>query len=313
MSTRWWIGTYGPDTQDGSGAGVYEATAEADSFAAPRLIAELASPTWLRRRGDEVWAALEGSEAVAILRDPDGSPVRRIPSGGGWPCHLTVLGEHVVVTAYADGRVVLLGERGPVQTLEADGSGPRPEQDGPHAHASLVLGDTLLTADLGADLVRVHRIAGDRLERTGGIAFPPGTGPRDLSLLPDGGVLVLGELDGTLHLLRDGAIAASAAMPGWVEGDHAAAIGIRGPFVYAGVRGSDRIAVLRLDGDALTPVIDVATGGRWPRHLAVDGARLHVANQHSHDVTTFRIGDDGIPVRTGSLAVPSPAFLLPLD
>ncbi|HTN59317.1 MAG TPA: beta-propeller fold lactonase family protein, partial [Protaetiibacter sp.] len=54
----------------------------------------------------------------------------------------------------------------------------------------------------------------------------------------------------------------------------------------------------------------VPSGGSWPRHLLVDGELLHVANQISNAVATFRIGADGIPVPLATTAAPSPTCVI---
>ena len=55
------------------------------------------------------------------------------------------------------------------------------------------------------------------------------------------------------------------------------------------------------------------SGGDWPRHLVVDGDFVHVANQRSSTVATFRIGVGGALTPVGTpVAVPSPTHLLPL-
>jgi hypothetical protein len=57
----------------------------------------------------------------------------------------------------------------------------------------------------------------------------------------------------------------------------------------------------------------VSCEGDWPRHHVVDGAFLHVANQLSNSIASFHIGSDGVPVYAGSIAAPSPSFLLRVD
>lgn len=314
MST-WWIGTYDPSVQNGTGRGIYRAESNPDgTLGEPELLHELPSPSYLLADGDRVVAALEGLGQLAAIRD--GAVKTRVGAGGTFPCHLSVLADRVVVANYGDGAVAVVGDGGPEQVLAGHGSGPHPAQDGPHAHASLLVdASTALTTDLGADLVHVHAVRGTVLERTASVALPAGTGPRDLALHPSGAILVLGELDGSLHALRRAgeqlAVEASASLPGFAAGSHAAAIAMRSDLIYAGVRGANRIAVLRLSQGGLVPVTDVDCGGDWPRHLVLDGDLLHVANQRSHGIASLRIGADGVPVLIGEpTGVPSPAFLL---
>jgi 6-phosphogluconolactonase (cycloisomerase 2 family) len=61
-------------------------------------------------------------------------------------------------------------------------------------------------------------------------------------------------------------------------------------------RGPDTVATYRWDGVAAELIAEVPTGGEWPRHLALLGDHLYVANERSHTVTTFRVDPDtGIP------------------
>jgi 6-phosphogluconolactonase (cycloisomerase 2 family) len=58
---------------------------------------------------------------------------------------------------------------------------------------------------------------------------------------------------------------------------------------------------------------EVATGGAWPRHFAINGAFLAVTNQGSDSVVTFRLDHmTGLPTPTGDiLATRTPACVLP--
>ena len=110
----------------------------------------------------------------------------------------------------------------------------------------------------------------------------------------------------------------------WVDGDHAAVLAVHssGRFLYAGLRCSVRIAVIRFSD--LSPVTAIPYGGHWPRHLCVIPASvihgrlradlLLVANQLSSTVAAFRLdAATGIPHPLGSpLDVASPTFLLPV-
>jgi 6-phosphogluconolactonase (cycloisomerase 2 family) len=176
----------------------------------------------------------------------------------------------------------------------------------------------VLTLDLGADRLHVHeRGTGGSHTRVDSLALPAGTGPRDLHALPSGELALLGEWSCEVLVLdpagREFEIMQILTLPGATPGqDQAAALGVSvdGRFLYAGIRGADRIAVIALDDDGLRAVDSVPSGGRWPRHLLVDGELLHVANQLSNVIATFRIGADGIPVPLATTATPSPTCVI---
>jgi 6-phosphogluconolactonase (cycloisomerase 2 family) len=179
----------------------------------------------------------------------------------------------------------------------------------------------VLSVDLGADRLHVHRWIDGLLERIDSVALPAGTGPRDLIELPGGELGLLGELSCELLLLEPVGDAYEVvqilALPGATPGaDLASALGLSpdGRHLYAGVRGVNRIAIIELEADGAIAVGWVDSGGDWPRHLVVDGGLLHVANQHSSAVATFRMGAGGSLTLVGSpVAVPSPTHLLPLS
>lgn len=331
MTAQWWVGGYGQDL-DGTGTGIGLVRARADgTLEHLGDLAAVTSPSWLIESGDHLYAAIEGSGRVDSFRRDGLSLVHdgSVSSGGSLPCHLTVVGSELVVANYADGPVGMIGLTADravdelVQVLPGEGSGPRPTQSGPHAHATFLVDDsTVLSLDLGADRIHVHRLESGRLMRAASIALPAGTGPRDIARHPSGLLYVLGELSGELFVFEwvGGMLelVSSAALPGAVEGDHGAAIafGGGGRFVYTGLRGSHRVSVLRAsdDGRALEPIGWVPSEGEWPRHLVVHEDVLHVANQLSNSIASFRLGVDGMPTLIGEPTfVPSPAYLLPVS
>ena len=61
-------------------------------------------------------------------------------------------------------------------------------------------------------------------------------------------------------------------------------------------RGPDTVSVFAWEPEGGTLVAEVATGGEWPRHVALLGDHLYVANERSHNVTVFRVDPDtGLP------------------
>lgn len=322
-----WVGGYGED-MSGTLSGILAMrTTDAGTLELVGTAVETPSPSYLVQRGDHVYAVAEGAGTVESFRRSgehglvrDGSAA----SGGTWPCNLEFVAGGIAVANYFDGSVALVGVddsgavTGLLETEQGEGSGPDERQQGPHAHAVFAVDDdTLLSLDLGADRVNVHRAG---LAVAASLALPPGTGPRDIVRHPSGLLYVLGELGNTLTVLRwTGAeleVVSSASVPGALEsGDDGAGISIGpgGRYVYTGLRGSHRVAVLRAsdDGAELEPVGWVSSEGEWPRGHAVDGNVLHVANQVSNSIASFRLGSDGMPsLIAAPTAVPSPNYLL---
>ncbi|TQL47868.1 6-phosphogluconolactonase (cycloisomerase 2 family) [Homoserinimonas aerilata] len=287
------------------------------------VVATMSSPSYLARAGSVLYAADEAEGRVAAFRIEAGNaltPLGSLATSGAHPCHLSVAGRMLLAANYGDGSVDVfsLHDDGSllehVQRLPGEGSGPLPQQDGPHAHSTLVLpSGGVLSADLGADRVYLHDASSGRLWRTGHLELPPGTGPRDLLLLGDR-VLLLGEFGSRIHEIVDGQLVRSGELvTDAVPGDQAAglAVGPGGRFLYAGLRGSNRIAVV--DAHSLVPVAAVSCEGDWPRHLTVVDGLLLVSNQLSGTVSRFELDAvSGLPrLLERPAMVPSPTFLLP--
>ncbi|NDU76374.1 beta-propeller fold lactonase family protein [Actinomadura sp. DSM 109109] len=332
-----WVGTY--TGAAGGGAGIYRVVRAADgTLRADGLAAEAVCPSYLavHPAKDVLYAVREEDRGGVAAYEVAGSRLKETGArdAGALPCHLSVSpdGGHLLVADYGSGTVRAYpldsagGLAGDPDVAAGHGSGPRTDrQEGPHAHMTVFAPDgTVLTTDLGADLVRSFRIEGGALRPAGETALPAGCGPRHLAVHPSGHVHVLTELAASVLVLRPAGgyahlevVAESPATAGPAgDGAQGAAIGIGegGRYVYTSVRGTDVVTAHRvLDGGAaLAPVADVPSGGHWPRDLYVDGAWMHVANERSDAISTFRIGPDGVPVPAGPpLRVPSPVCVVP--
>ncbi len=322
--TNWWVGGYGDDMKGTIPGIMAMRSTDVGTLELVGTAVETASPSYLTQRGDHVYAVAEGAGRVDSFRragehllERDGSS----PSGGTWPCSLEFFEGAIAVANYFDGSVGLVGVdgRGAVTSLlesaAGSGSGPHERQNGPHAHAVLALDETtLLSVDLGSDRVLVH---GRGLSAGASVSLPAGSGPRDIVRHPSGLMYVLSELSHELFVLRwTGSaleIVSSVVVPGAMEGDADSAISVWGSYVYTGLRGSNRLSILRSsdDGTVIEPLGWVASEGDWPRHHAVDGNVLHVAHELSNSVASFRLGADGVPSLIAEpTAVPSPNYLL---
>ncbi|MDG4767400.1 lactonase family protein [Solwaraspora sp. WMMD406] len=342
--TTVYLGCYTADG-DGRGAGIMRARRDPATgwLEPPTVVARTASPSFLARhpRQRVLYAVSEVEQGAvgAWSVDDEGElhPLGSQDTGGSSPCHLAVAGTggHLVSANYGSGGVAVhpLTDTGAVEPRsdlrQHTGSGPDSgRQEGPHAHmvSPDPGGPGLYVVDLGADAV--HRYLLD--PATGTLAEPdpasptrPGGGPRHLARHPAGGhAYLVGELDasvtayeidGTGGLVERERVAASAEH-GPVQPSE---IAVRpdGRFLYVANRGVDTIAVFDL-ADAAAPryVAEVSTGGRWPRHFAVIGPHLYVANERSDSIGVYVIDDSsGVPVALGdSVPVLTPTCVLPV-
>ncbi|MGJ8721439.1 MAG: lactonase family protein [Salinibacterium amurskyense] len=326
-ASTWLVGGFGPDMEcESEGISVMHSRADG-SLELSHLAAAVPSASFLVVDGAKVYSTLEGSGQVAAF-DRDGetlSEASLTASGGQYPCHITVNGGTVIAANYGTGTLGVIdageasGVLGTRQVVETTGIGPRPQQEGPHAHSSLFVDDhTVFSLDLGADRIRIFSYSNFALEQTDEVTLPAGFGPRDIVARPGNLFYVLGELgcgfmvfewkDRQLHKL------CSIALPGAIEGDQASAIAISDDarHVYVGVRHSNLIAVLTIaeDGRSVAPLTAVSCEGNWPRHIILDDGVLHVCNQFSNEIASFRIDDNGIPqLITAPTRVLSPTYL----
>lgn len=299
------------------------------------LAARTPSPSFLTRHPSRpvLYAANEldtGTvSAFAVAADGSLTELAVRATGGAHPCHVAVTadGRFLLAANYSSGSVSVHpldaeghpGERADLLTL--DGRGPDPDrQEGPHAHmvAPDPDGPDVLVVDLGSD--RVWRVgldpaSGRFTELRPAIESPPGTGPRHLRRAPDGAVLLVGELAADLSWYRPGLnpagrVAATTAAGTTYPSE--LAFSADGRFVYVANRGPDTVSVFAWGGAGAEPVGEVPTGGTWPRHLALMGDHLYVANERSHTVTVFRIDpDSGLPWEPGdAISQSSPTCVL---
>lgn len=250
------------------------------------------------------------------------SPMGGQPTSGALLCHLAATDQWLYASNYGTGQVDVFpldaaGKIGPLhQSLLSSGSGPKPEQDGPHAHSTLAFGDTAITADLGTDRVNVYRWNEGQLGLESSIELPAGTGPRDFAVSPTAGkVYVIGELGGAIFTLGGGRNlqVMKAGSSGAAPGDHAAGLVVdaTGRFLYTALRGTNRIVAI--NAETLEPIADLSSGGDGPRGLCIVGNLLFVANQNSGSVVAYQLDQQsGIPMMVGSpLLLDSPTCLLP--
>lgn len=203
----------------------------------------------------------------------------------------------------------------------AEGETARPSR----AHEAVFLpGGLVATTDLGFDAVRFWRAGATALTPLQQVALPKGSGPRHMVWHPSGHLYVVTELSCELFVLApaaDGTWRVAGGSPlgaGTLPGDSAAELAASrdGEFLYAGVRGSNTLATLRVRGagESVAPVALVDAGVNWPRHHVVVRDTLLVAGQLSDEVASLSLDlRTGVPGRVRHRTpAPSPTCLLPV-
>lgn len=248
-------------------------------------------------------------------------------SEGADPCHLSVDQKRrcVLVANYTSGNVAVLPIRGDgsldkaIDVEQHQGSGPREQQKGPHAHCIKLdrFNRHAFSADLGNDQVMIYRFnpATSKLEAAAqpSVTLHSGAGPRHLAWHPNSNFLyVINELDSSLTSFKYdsargtlSAFESVSTLPHDFSGTSYCAdvhVSSSGRFVYGSNRGHNSIVVFAVDPQTsrLQLVEHVSTEGKWPRNFTIDpaGRFLLVANQHTDNVVVYRID-----AQTGRLKV----------
>ncbi|MER7458453.1 lactonase family protein [Micromonospora sp. NPDC126480] len=335
------IGGYTAET-GGRGEGIVAARRDPDSGALTPLgtVAVTPAPSFLARhpRLPVLYAVNELTDgAISAFRvAPDGSltAFATRPTGGAEPCHLAVAadGGHLFVANYGGGSVTVFpldgqgapGERSDL--VRHEGHGPDPDrQDAAHAHMVNPDrdGGPLLAVDLGTDSVYRYDLdaaTGRLVPRGPRVRTAAGAGPRHLARHPDGRrCWLVGELDGSVvayEVTADGALHQHGRVEASERSGHVQpseiAVGPDGRFLYVANRGVGTIAVFAIDGVLPVHVAEVDTGGEWPRHFALGGSHLYVADERADMIRVFGIDPaTGVPTPLGEpVVVPSPTCVL---
>jgi len=320
-------------TEDGYGAGpglVRYALLADGMVGEPAAHSEgVANPSFLAAAGNVLLAVEERADGGIVALDPETlTTLGRRPSGGADPCHVLHQDGDVWVANYSSGTAsvtaladLLAGGAEAPATVSHPGSGPVADRQGEsHAHqVTATPWGTFLVADLGSDRVDEYRpVRGTAPVLVDSADLPPGTGPRHVAIRGEH-LLVAGELDGFLHVLRrtemDPArgeghywqwqfktpLAATTEEIEAAEQFYASHIQLSadGATLYAAVRGPNTVVVLDVGGldTGAAPVLtrSVDCGGNWPRHFAIGDAKMYVANQLSNNVAVFALDPDGVP------------------
>lgn len=260
--------------------------------------------------------------------------INSCPTLGKSPCHLCVdkANARLAVANYGEGTIscFMLAEDGgiigPAAVTKHQGSGPNCDrQEAPHVHFVGFTPDERLfyAVDLGTDTVSFYQPALQNgkfglLPDSTALSFVPGSGPRHLSFGANNLVYGVSELTSQIAVFRlqqgraSEPIQSFSLLPQSFQGaSFASAItqSSDGRFIYAGNRGHDSIAVIKIKSNGMLQAAGrFATGGRYPRDITLspDGNYLFAANQNSGSVTAFAVNR-----QTGALKATGNRFILP--
>ncbi|WP_368498311.1 lactonase family protein [Herbiconiux sp. A18JL235] len=344
--SAFWVGGY---TSDAGGHAEGIARVVSSEVTGLRLAGPVhpwSSPSFLARHPvlPLVYSADEvaGTVTAHRIESPDPVALTAVASQPAGPlvCHVAVSPDaaYLAAACWGDGAVLVypLGDDGlpgvplavaPVVDPHAGARRETPPpfglEPGSRAHfVHWVSATRFVVTDLGFDLLREIELVDGAPVVLGSTALPFGSGPRHL--VADGPRLivvteysceavVLEPSDGGYRIAQRLALREGGPRPGDTAAHLCASAD--GRLLYAGVRGSDVIAVLRRsspDGE-LVRAGEFASGGAIPRHHVVGGALLHIAHQGSNEVTTHALDlvtglSAGI---THRLALGTPSMLLP--
>lgn len=279
---------------------------------------QLDRPMYLELHGDHLYTIVrpvdttKESGFLKMVVQKDGSlqvEGETYSTLGFCACHLTVdeeTGEAYVVN-YLSGNVTKI----PDKCVQHEGKSLHPtRQEKAHTHQIIFTpdGKYLSVNDLGMDRIFLY----DRdLNPVSVTKAPAGSGPRHTVFSADGRyAYVLNELTSDVSVYRyaDGRleyVKSVSALPADFRGRNTAAairLSPDGKFLYASNRGHDSIACFAVEGEELTLLQIVPSGGEEPRdfNLTPDGRFLIATNQVGKNSVVFRM-EKGIPVPTGQV------------
>jgi 6-phosphogluconolactonase len=313
------IGGYSGDKGDGTGITVLTGGEVAGIIPAD-------SPSWIARHPElpVLYAVSEVDDghvhAFSLAEETLGQEIGCGETGGAEPAHLAVdpSGRFLITANYSGGSISVhrlaedgsIGER--TDLVEHTMHGDQPRQESAHPHMVRPVADRIVVIDLGADAAFRYRLSDDgKLVLDDVITTPAGSGPRHM-LSVGGRFYVTAELSAEVLTYNADRTFAGAVPATKTDGpNQPSELASNGRFLYVANRGPNTVSVFSL-GDGLPQYVTEVPVGDWPRHIAIDGDRLYVANERSHQVMLLRIAPDtGIPALEQTISVPSPTVVLP--
>lgn len=233
---------------------------------------------------------------------------------GDYACHLAIVKDRVVLANYMSGNALSYpiledGSLAPCNhIIQHEGTGPNKErQEAAHAHMVYPFGENgMYVVDLTLDMAKAYQLNADSKKWEAkpalDIVIDAGSGARHMVMdKAEETAYVLSELSGEIFVAdRSSESNEIVQKISFIPESHDGAVGgaaIRmhpnGKFLYASNRGSETIAVFKINENTkqLTVVDFQYTEGKTPRDFNIDptGKWLIAANQDSNSLVVFEI------------------------
>lgn len=315
-----WVGSYTPAT-GGNGVGISTFRRSPDGSLTPDRELAMPSPSWLTAHptAPVVYATNESTDGSITTVSADLEVLDTVSSGGADPCHLALSADarHLLCSNYFSGSlsVFALAEDGRIarQTdlVRHEGTGPHAErQEAAHVHMAVVRDRIVSVVDLGTDEIRGYELADNgKLDPLSISALPPGTGPRELRRGSNDLAYVVGEVNGTLVVVREGppgtftpVTVVPATKEPWTGDDPnwVAHLEIVGDRLYLSNRNPDCVTEFDISADEPVALADHPSGA-FPRHFAIADDTIYVAAQKDDAIVAFpRTGGAAVRYPTGT-------------
>ena len=235
-----------------------------------------------------------------------------VSTNGIVPCHLEVLGNNKYVVNYLSGNIVKINEN----TVPHNGKGTHPtRQEAPHTHFVCASPDKMhiLCTDLGIDMIFIYDTD---LNEEFTVKVADGSGARHLCFSDNGKYLYcVNELSNDVSVFEWNEAKpilknTYSAIPDYKCESTAAAIRIRGEYLYISNRGADTISRFKIVGDKLELLENTYCGGKGPRDFNIIQDYIICTNENSNNVTVLKL-ENGKPILTDErLEIGSPLCVI---
>jgi 6-phosphogluconolactonase len=234
---------------------------------------------------------------------------------GGYPCHLAIHENSVLVACYATGNVIQFALDASGKLLEAKkeyrhkgSSSNVRRQEEAHAHQVAIHPNKkdIYVCDLGIDMLKAYEIKeGELISKTAkDCKVTEGGGPRHMVFNREGSLAyVLNELTGAVSVLQKKEdvfkeIRTYPSLPDdFMKVPSASAIRLHptGTYLYAANRALEAISIFMIFENRLKLIEYQFTKGQELRefNISPDGKWLIACHQNSHDVVVYQIESDG--------------------